>query len=297
METELIVTYVVCDDVVKNLKIKEDVQVKMTTAEVMTTAIIAAAQYFGNFERARIALKNTGDIPDMLSKSQFNRRLHQIKKDIWSAVFEALAVEFVKHNVENEFIVDSCPVYACKLARQNQTKLYGDREFLGCCAAKREYFIGFKLHLIADINANPTKILLRPASKSDIGSFRLMDLDLPKNSVIFADKAYNDYQHEERLIHEKQVHLMPNRKANSKRKSSESSDLARKKKRRMIETLFSCIERLMPRSIHVVTIAGLILKTTLFVLAYAFKKYAVPPTETSFETPTASALRTSGVGN
>ena len=260
-----------CDDVVKNLKIKEDVQAKMTTAEVMTTAIIAAAQYFGNFERARIALKNSGAIPDMLSKSQLNRRLHQIKKDVWATVLEALAIEFVKHNVENEFIVDSCPVYACKLARQNQTKLYSGRELLGYCAAKREYFIGFKLHLISDINANPTKMLLRPARESDIGSFRLMDFDLPANSVIFADKAYNDYRYEDQLIHEKQVHLMPNRKINSKRKSSESSDLTRKKKRRMIETLF--------------------------VLAYAFKKYAVPTTETSFETPTASALRTSGLGN
>ena len=62
----------------------------------------------------------------------------------------------------------------------------------------------------------------------------------------------------------------------------------------MIETLFSGIERLMPRSIHAVAIAGLILKATLFVLAYAFGKYAVPPTEASFETPSARALRTSG---
>jgi len=289
METELIVTYVVCDDVVKNLKTREDVQAKMNTAEVMTTAIIAAAQYFGNFERARISLKNNGAIPDMLSKSQLNRRLHQIKKDVWMAVLEALAIEFAKHNVESEFIVDSCPVYACKLARQNHTRLYEGKEFLGYCAAKREYFIGFKLHLIADVNANPTQMLLRPARESDIGSFRLFNLDLPKNAVVFADKAYNDYRHEDRLIHEKQVHLMPNRKINSKRKSSESSDRTRKKKRRMIETLFSCIERLMPRSIHVVTIAGLILKTTLFVLAYAFKKYAVPPTDAPFETPTTSA--------
>jgi hypothetical protein len=59
METKLIVTYIVCDDVVKNLKIKEDVQLKMN----------AAAQYSGNFEKARIALKNSGDIPDI----QFSR--------------------------------------------------------------------------------------------------------------------------------------------------------------------------------------------------------------------------------
>ena len=297
METKLIVTYVVCDDVIKSLGIKDDSQAKMNTAEVMTTAIIAAAEYSGNFEKARTTLKNNGAIPDMLSKSQFNRRLHGIKKELWEAVLETLAIEFAKHNVDDEFIVDSFPIYACKLARQSQTKLFSSKEFLGYCAAKNEYFIGFKLHLISDINANPVKMLLRPARESDIGSFRLFDLDLPTNSVILADKAYNDYQYEDRLVQGKQIHLTPIRKVNSKRKGSEFLENVRKKKRRMIETLFSCIERLMPRSIHAVTIAGLILKTTLFVLAYAFGKYAVPPTEASFETPSARALRTSGGEN
>lgn len=294
METKLIVTYVVCDDVIKSLGIKDDFQTRMTTAEVMTTAIIATAEYFGNFEKARVALKNNGAIPDMLSKSQLNRRLHSIKKELWEAILEALATEFAKRNVEDEFIVDSFPIYACKLARQNQTKLFNAKEFLGFCAAKREYFIGFKLHLIADVNANPVKMLFRPARESDIGSFRLFELDLPKNSVILGDKAYNDYRYEDRLIQEKQIHLTPIRKVNSKRKGSVFLENIRKKKRRMIETLFSGIERLMPRSIHAVTIAGLILKATLFVLAYAFGKYAVPPTEASFETPSTRALRTSG---
>jgi len=109
-------------------------------------------------------------------------------------------------------------------------------------------------------------------------------LDLPKNSVILADKAYNDYGYEDRLVQEKQIHLMPIRKVNSKQKSSRFLESIRKKKRRMIETLFSGIERLMPRSIHAVTIAGLVLKTVLFVLAYAFNKYTAPTQETSLDT-------------
>jgi hypothetical protein len=295
METKLIVTYVICDDVVKKLKIKEDRQTKMTMAEIMTTAIVAAEQYSGNFEKARFWLKSSSAIPSMLSKSQFNRRLHRIKKGVWNTVLESLALEFARYNFDDEFIVDSFPIYACKLARQGQTSLYRDRKFLGYCAAKKEFFIGLKLHLISDVNANPMKISLRPASESDIRSFRLLELDLPANSVILADKAYNDYRYEDRLIQEKQIYLMPIRKVNSKRRGSKFLENVRKKKRRMIETLFSGIERLMPRSIHAVTISGLILKATLFVLAYAFNKYAVPPSEASFDTPTTSALRTSGV--
>ena len=119
--------------------------------------------------------------------------------------------------------------------------------------------------MIADVNANPIQMLLRPARESDIGSFRLFELGLPENSVILGDKAYNDYRYEDRLVQEKQIHLTPIRKVNSKRRGNEFWENVRKKKRRMIETLFSGIERLMPRSIHAVTIAGLILKATLFV--------------------------------
>jgi len=41
---------------------------------------------------------------------------------------------------------------------------------------------------------------------------------LPINFVILADKAYNDYQYEDRLVQEKQIHFTPIRKVNSKRK-------------------------------------------------------------------------------
>ena len=218
MEAEAIVTYVVCDDTIKNLKIKDDKQVKMSMAEVMTTAIISAIQYSGNLEKARKALKSRRYIPNMLSKSQLNRRLHRIGKDAWDAVLKILSFEFEKHNLENEFIVDSFPVPACKLARQNQNKIYQGREYIGYCAAKKEFYLGLKLHMICDVNGNPIQFILLPASGSDIASFRKIDLNLPKNSSIYADKAYNDYKYEDRLIQEKQLHLMPVRKKNSKRK-------------------------------------------------------------------------------
>ncbi len=54
MEAKAIVTYVVCDDTIKNLKLQDDTQSRISTAEVMTTAIISAIQYSGNIEKARI---------------------------------------------------------------------------------------------------------------------------------------------------------------------------------------------------------------------------------------------------
>ena len=230
METKIIITYVVCDDVVKNLKLKEYSQTKMNIAEVMTTAIISAFQYSGNLEKARKELKTNGYIKDMLSKSRLNRRLHSIPNCLWNTVLKTLSNEFIKRNINNEFIVDSFPMYTCKLARQNKTKLYKEKKYLGYCAAKKEYYIGFKGHMISDVNGNPVQFMITPGSESDIGAFRKIDLDLPVNARLYADKAYNDYKFEDNLIHRKRVYLMPIRKKNSKRKGCLVLEKIRKKK-------------------------------------------------------------------
>ena len=272
MEAKIIVTYVVCDDTIKNLKIKDDVQAKISTAEVMTTAIISTIQYSGNIEKARKSLKSDRYIPNMLSKSQLCRRLNKIEKYVWIAVLNKLSLEFARHNIENEFIVDSFPVPACKLARMNKNKIYQGKQYLGYCAAKQEYYFGVKLHMICDVNGRPVQTLLTPASENDIKAFRKINLNLPTNSAIYGNEAYNDYKYEDRLIQEKQIHLMPIRKKNSKRNGGGFLAKIRRRKRKIIETAFSCIEKLMPRSIHAVTKAGFELKIMLFVLAYAFNK-------------------------
>ena len=126
--------------------------------------------------------------------------------------------------------------------------------------------------MICDINGNPVQFLLRPGSENDMKAFKRMDLNLPVNSSIYGDKAYIDYEYEDRLIQEKQVHLLPIRKKNSTRRGSGFLARFRAQKRKMIETAFSCIDKLMPRSIHAVTKRGFELKTILFVVAYALSR-------------------------
>jgi len=272
MEAKVIVAYVVCDDTIKVLKIKEDSQVRMSMAEVMTTGMVSALLFGGNLENARKYLKETGCIPNMLDKSQLNRRLRRIKKEVWIAVLNLLSLEFSKQNVNNEFIVDSCPISACKLARRNSSKLYAEKKYLGYCAAKDEFFVGLKLHMICDTKGNPIQFILLPGSENDMKAFKKFELKLPTNSSVYADKAYVDYQYEDRLVQEKQIHLLPIRKKNSKRRGGGFLAKIRAQKRKMIETAFSCIEKLMPRSIHAVTKTGFELKAILFVLAYAVSR-------------------------
>jgi len=180
----------------------------------------------------------------MLSKSQLCRRLKKIAKPVWEAVLKRLSIEFAKHNVANEFAADSCPIPVCKWARMSRSKIYQGKEYIGYCAAKNEYYLGVKLHMICDVNGGPVQFSLFPASEHDIKAFRKINLNLPANSSIYADKAYNDYEYEDRLIQEKRVHLMPIRKKNSKQRGGGFLATIRKKKRKIIETAFSCIEKL-----------------------------------------------------
>ena len=78
MQLEITTLYCLCDDFLTAYGHKDDLQAQMTPAEGRTTARAAASCYGGKQETIRIFLKEHGYIAAMLSKSRFNRRLHQI---------------------------------------------------------------------------------------------------------------------------------------------------------------------------------------------------------------------------
>ena len=78
MDTQIIVVYCLIDDMLKALHHYEDKQRQMSDAEVMTTAIVAMLYFKGNFCMASRFLYDGTYIPNMLAKSRFNRRLHNI---------------------------------------------------------------------------------------------------------------------------------------------------------------------------------------------------------------------------
>jgi len=76
MDTQIVVVFCLCDDMLKALHHCEDAQCQMTDAEVMTTAIVTMMYFKGNFCLASRYLYECNYILHMLSKSRFNRRLH-----------------------------------------------------------------------------------------------------------------------------------------------------------------------------------------------------------------------------
>ncbi|MBC6473764.1 MAG: hypothetical protein GDA48_13905 [Hormoscilla sp. GM102CHS1] len=59
---------------------------------------------------------------------------------------------------------------------------------------------------------------LAPASYNDVKVMQSFCFDLPSKSLVYGDKAYNDYQLEDFLKESAKIKLKPLRKKNSKRK-------------------------------------------------------------------------------
>ena len=77
MHIKIILIYCICDDFLSAFGLNDDKQCRMTSAEILTVAIVSALFFNGNFARTRLILKHDGYIPNMLSESRLNRRLHE----------------------------------------------------------------------------------------------------------------------------------------------------------------------------------------------------------------------------
>ena len=60
----------------------------------------------------------------MLSKNQFNRRMHKIEPWIWLNLQKIISHVFVQCNKAQKYVIDSFPVAACQNIRISRCKLY-----------------------------------------------------------------------------------------------------------------------------------------------------------------------------
>jgi IS5 family transposase len=249
MDLEIILIYCLCDDVLTLLHINDDPQCQMSSAEVMTTGIVAALFYGGNIQLSRKFLKLCGYIPKILSHSRLHRRLLRISKETWEAVFAILKCLLTTLFPTREFAIDSCPLPVCQPCRSWRSKLYHGKQYLGYCASKKLHYFGLKIHLIVSEHGVIIEFLLTPASYADISALKCMPIDLPEGSVLYGDRAYNSSAFEEELEEMAHIFLVPQRKRKAKKQHSGPIQFLQKYRRKVIETTFSQIARLMPSSL------------------------------------------------
>ena len=130
MEATFIVTmFVVFDDLSQALLAPAKYHPKMTPAEIMTVAVVAARYFNNNLERALLLLCQTGYLPQArcLSVSRFNRQLHRYA-DFLDFCLEAL---MDVATVGEAFVIDSLPVPVCRRMRARRCRKVRGRAYCG----------------------------------------------------------------------------------------------------------------------------------------------------------------------
>lgn len=265
MDTQIIVVFCLCVDMLKSLQHYEDAQCQMSDAEVMTTAIMAMLYFKGNFSLASCYMYEQNYIPKMLGKSRFNRRLHRIA-DLFLTLFLRLGETWKQLNEKSVYVIDSYPIAVCDNYRIKRSKIYQGEGFRGYIASKKRYFYGLRIHIMVTEQGEPVEFFLEPGAFSDISALGLYNFDIPQGSFVTGDKAYNDYTIED-VMREAGIELIPLRKKNSLRPVPAYMTYFQACVRKIIETTGSLIERLLPKSIHAVSAKGFEIKVALFVLA------------------------------
>ncbi len=184
MQTEIITIYCLCVEYLAAIGYRDDRQVTLTTAEVMTVALVAAHFFKGCLESRRLFLSEHGYMLQMLSQSRLNRRLHAIPEGVWLGLFALLAESAKRLNPDQEYVVDSLPVPVCDNIRISRCRLYQDEVSRGYIASKRRYFYGLRVHMLITAQGLPVEFTLTPGAIADLTAFKTLPLDLPEQSTI-----------------------------------------------------------------------------------------------------------------
>jgi hypothetical protein len=95
---------------------------------------------------------------------------------------------------EDAFIVDSIPVPVCKLAREHQLKAcrqdFETAPDKGYSAIHKQYYIGYKLHLLIGVNGVFTDMEMTKASVHDSQYLNEVKYSGLNNCILLGDKGY-----------------------------------------------------------------------------------------------------------
>jgi len=170
----------------------ENSRSKLSNGEVMSIGMLSALYFEGNISKARDFCIFSNLFSQMISREELTRRILRFPESFWVAICSILARK-AKNQYKKEYIIDSFPLPFCHPCRSKLCRLATGKEFLGYCASKKMYYFGMKAHLMVNKLGQLIELRLTPASIADVHALDFMEFKLPKNSIIYGDKAYNCY--------------------------------------------------------------------------------------------------------
>lgn len=262
--TYIITTYVVIDDLLREMGFTDHHHAKVSTAEILTIAVVAAKYFQNHHERALCVLQLTHYIPKF-SISRFNRRLHQV----WQLI--QVMLDFLGQNriVSTGYVIDTMPLPVCRLAYADGCrKIPQKRGFIGRVAAKRTWFCGWRLHWICDATGFPIAFDIVPAVWHELTTAQYLMGDLPPGSVVFGDGAYISRKHHQLLVQSSGIYLISTTYPAMRVQNTPREKQLLRRFRNVIETAHSLLEKMGVQRLHAVTPIGFGIKVhaSLFAL-------------------------------
>ena len=263
----IIAAYSVIADTLQNLGHESHQLATVSDPEVLTVAVVAAKYFQNHQERALCVMVEAGYVP-RLSVSRYNRRLHGLATWL-EGLLGLLSELFSKGEI---FIIDSLPLPVCKRVRARRCKKVSGKAFCGYCAAKKEKFFGWRLHLVCTPAGVPVSFALLEASHHDLTPVHELCYLLPEGSCVYADKAYNSKNDEITLLAETGVKLIPARRKNMSEQNTLTEFFGLQRYRKSIETVNSQLESMGTQRLKARTNQGFFIKVQASLLAIVLAK-------------------------
>jgi hypothetical protein len=260
----IVAIYVILDDTLKAMGHQDDCRASLTSAEILTVAVVAARFFQNHHERALQVLIQTRAIRPF-SVSRFNRRLHQLAQrleEVTEWLSETLAQPWLA-------VIDTFPIPVCRRVRMERCKKVQGKAFLGWCAAKREWFYGFYLHWVCDAAGCPISFLLLPASWQELTLVQALLAPLPPHTCVVGDKAYISADERTLAWDTGRIDLIAKHNARMQPNLPDEVGLLALT-RYTIETAHSRLEKMGVQRLHARTLLGFSLKVLASLLALYF---------------------------
>ena len=264
MNDDYIVTvYYVIDEMLAAGAYEDDSRSQISAAEIVTVAVIAAQYFHNHWERALCILIQRGDIRP-ISVSRFNRRLHSLYDWLYGMV-SSLGQLFTGGDV---YIIDSMPMPVCKRVRAWRCRKVRGKAYCGYCAAQKERFFGWRLHLICSQYGIPIAFELLPAAHHDLTAIHELTSSLPNGARLFGDKGFIAQDDATSIADALGIRLITPRRKNMA-PNSWADDFDLRRYRQQIETVYSQLARMGTQHLYSRTNLGFELKAfaSLFALA------------------------------
>lgn len=243
---------------------------KLSDEEIITLAIVGELMGVDS-ETAwyNFCAKNLLDLfPIFCDRTRFNRILRNLQ-----AVINEIRKEINRLIEPTEIqIIDSMPLPVCKFGRAAFHKTfhrYGAR--FGKCPSKKETYLGYKLHLLCNIDGYPTDFLITPANVDDRKPVvELLENQQQMMRFLLADKGYTGSDFRIRVESQTGVSVYPLPKSGDYQPENEKSirRFVFKKRRRIETTNSQLVEQLNIQRVRAKSLWGLMTRLYSKFLAF-----------------------------